>query len=161
MAATTVVKMRLVREGEPPNPDGSAVRFGLQDNKEEIHEGALREDGKYAFDFDLRVAETEDESAPPVFLGPFAFGKPSDRFVYLSWQRTDAPGYANRVKARLADIDWPLLRETQESGGRLEADLSGRKAGGGKVPVRWQIVDKAEPVAEPHDRLSDDWLSDD
>ena len=49
------------------------------------------------------------------------------------------------VKARLADIDWPLLRDAMESRGVLEADLSGRKAGGGKVPVSWQIVDR-EPL---------------
>ena len=149
MAATSALKLRLIRESAAPSPDGSAVRFGLQDNKEEIHEGTPREDGKYAFDFELRVAEAEDEAAPPVFLGPFAFGKPSDRFVYLSWQRTDAPGYANRVKARLADIGWADVRAAQESGGRLEADLSGRKAGGGKVPVSWQLVDKVEPVEGP------------
>lgn len=139
-----IVRMRLLRnDPTPPNgaDDPSAHRFGLQDNKEVIHPGVLREDGKFAFDFDLRVAPAEDESEPPVFTGPFAFGKPQDRFVYLSWQRTDLPGYVNRVKARLADIDWALLRGAQESGGRLEADMSGRKAGGGKVPVVWRLVD--------------------
>ena len=148
MAATTALKLRLVRDSAAPSPDGSAVRFGLQDNKEEIHAGVLREDGKYAFDFELRVVEAADEAAAPVFLGPFAFGKPSDRFVYLSWQRTEAPGYANRVKARLADIGWAEVRAAQQSGGRLEADLSGRKAGGGKVPVCWQLVDMVEPTEE-------------
>ncbi len=156
MAATSLLRLRLLRESAPPNPDGSAVRFGLQDNKEAIHEGTLRDDGRYAFDFDLRVAEADDETAPPVFLGPFAFGKPSDRFVYLSWQRTDAPGYANRVKARLADIGWADVRAAQESGGRLEADLSGRKAGGGKVPVTWQLVDKAEPAQDAGDALGEE-----
>jgi hypothetical protein len=143
-----IVKMRLLRD-DPVAPsaaaDDSPCRFGLQDNKEELHDGVLREDGKTAFDFTLRVAAAADESAPPVFIGPFAFGRPQDRFVYLSWQRTETPGYVNRIKARLADIDWPLLRDAMESRGVLEADLSGRKAGGGKVPVSWQIVDR-EPV---------------
>lgn len=149
MAATTALKMRLLRDDpKPPNGDGSAVRFGLQDNKEQLHDGVLRDDGKLAFDFELRVAAAEDESQPPVFLGPFAFGRPQDRFVYLSWQRTELPGYVNRVKARLADIGWALVHEAQESGGRLEADMSGRKAGGGKVPVVWRIVDIPEAEAE-------------
>ena len=146
MQSGGVLKMRLLRlDPTPPNPDGSAVRFGLQDNKEQLHEGVLRDDGTLSFDFDLRVAAAADEAQPPVFLGPFAFGRPQDRFVYLSWQRTELPGYVNRVKARLADIDWALVHEAQESGGRLEADLSGRKAGGGTVPVSWRIVDIPEP----------------
>ncbi|MBO9576109.1 MAG: hypothetical protein J7494_10260 [Sphingobium sp.] len=155
MAATSPLKLRLVRESSPPSSGGCAVRFGLQDNKDVIHEGVPRDDGRYAFDFELRVVETEDHAAPPVFLGPFAFGKPSDRFVYLSWQRIDGPGYANRVKARLADIGWADIRAAQESGGRLEADLSGRKAGGGKVPVSWQLVDKTEPSQEPGEKSSE------
>ena len=149
MADKGILKMRLLRDdAAPPSPDGSNVRFGLQDNKEQIHDGVLRDDGKYAFDFDVRVAAAVDDSQPPVFLGPFVFGRPQDRFVYLSWQRTDTPSYVNRVKARLTDIDWALVREAQEWGGRLETELSGRKAGGGKVPVTWQIVDIPEPQPE-------------
>jgi hypothetical protein len=148
MADKGVLKMRLLRDDPAPpsaGDDGSACRFGLQDNKEALHEGVLREDGKIAFDFDLRVAPAQDETKPPVFTGPFAFGKPQDRFVYLSWQRTELPGYVNRIKARLADIDWALVHEAQESGGRLEADMSGRKAGGGKVPVVWTLIEPIEP----------------
>lgn len=149
-----LIRMRLLRDDPlPPSAaaDASPCRFGLQDNKEELHEGVLREDGKIAFDFTLRIAAAQDESAPPVFTGPFAFGRPQDRFVYLAWQRTEAPGYVNRVKARLADIDWPLLRKAMACGGTLEADMSGRKAGGGKVPVAWQIVDRQPEPEEEED----------
>jgi len=151
MAATTPLKLRLLRD-DPAAPsaaaDPSPCTFGLQDNKEQLHAGTINADGLYQFDFELRVASAQDESKPPVFLGPFAFGRPQDRFVYISWQRTAGPGYVNRIKARLADIDWALVHEAQESGGRLEADLSGRKAGGGKVPVVWRIVDIPEPEPE-------------
>lgn len=149
MAATSALKMRLLRESRPPSGDDGPVRFGLQDNKDVLHEGAPRDDGSFAFDFELRVAASDDESQPPVFLGPFAFGRPQDRFVYLSWQRTDQPGYVNRVKARLSDIDWAMVHEAQQSGGRLEADLRGRKAGGGKVPVAWRLVDVPESGDDP------------
>jgi hypothetical protein len=148
MADKGILKLRLLRD-DPVAPsaaaDPSPTLFGLQDNKEAIHPGVQREDDKYAFDFDLRVAPAVDEAKPPVFTGPFAFGTPQDRFVYLSWQRTELPGYVNRVKARLADIDWAMVRAAQESGGRLEADMSGRKAGGGKIPVVWTLVDIPEP----------------
>ncbi len=153
MAATTALKLRLLRDDPmPPSAadDPSPCAFGLQDNKDQLHPGALREDGKLAFDFELRVATPQEgeEEQPPVFLGPFAFGKPQDRFVYLSWQRTHLPGYLNRIKARLADIGWPLIREAQESGGVLEADMSGRKAGGGKLPVAWHLTDVPPPEDE-------------
>jgi hypothetical protein len=142
------IRLRLLRDSVPPSGEGSATHFGLQDNKDVLHAGVAREDGRFAFDFELRVAAAADEERPPVFTGPFAFGKPQDRFVYLSWQRDGAPGYINRVKARLADIDWAMVRAAQSSGGRLEADLTGRKAGGGKVPVAWSLVDLPEPEAE-------------
>jgi hypothetical protein len=141
-----LLRLRLLRDdATPPNPDGGAYRFGLQDNREVLHEGVPNADGKLAFDFALRVAAAEDESQPPVLTGSFAFGRPQDRFVYLSWQREgETPAYLNRVKARLADIDWPMIHAARESGGVLEADMSGRKAGGGKVPVRWRLVDVPE-----------------
>jgi hypothetical protein len=145
MAATRLLKLRLLRDNPlPPGvTDGDDVRcaFGLQDNKGQLHDLLPRSDGKLAVDFDLRVASPIDETQPPLFLGPFAFGTPQDRFVYLSWQRPGSPGYVNRVKARLADIDWTMIRAAQENGGRLEADLSGRKAGGGKLPVAWRLVE--------------------
>jgi len=74
--------------------------------------------------------------------GPFASGPPGARFVYLSWQRAGCGSYINRIKARLADIDWALLRQAQKEGKRLEADMSGRKAGGGTKPVAWRIVEQ-------------------
>ena len=150
MADKGILKLRLLRDdATPPGPDAAACRFGLQDNRDVLHEGVQREDGKIAFDFELRVAAAEDESQPPVFTGPFAFGRPQDRFVYLSWQRDgDTPGYLNRVKARLADIDWAMIHAVRETGGVLEADLSGRKAGGGKRPVAWRIVEGAPPTEE-------------
>lgn len=155
MADKGIIRMRLLRDtATPPSPDGSDWAFGLQDNKERLHEGYLQEDGgKLAFDFDLRVAPAADEQQPPVFTGPFAFGRPQDRFVYLSWQRASGPGYINRIKARLADIDWALVHDAQQSGGRLQADLSGRKAGGGKVPVTWTVVDRQPAEHEEAEQL--------
>ncbi|ODT85221.1 MAG: hypothetical protein ABS86_06305 [Sphingobium sp. SCN 64-10] len=144
MAATSILKLRLLRDSPlPPGASGDEApcAFGLQDNKGQLHDLLPLADGKLAIEFELRVAAVADETQPPLFLGPFAFGTPQDRFVYLSWQRPDTPGYVNRVKARLADIDWAMVHAVQESGGRLEADLSGRKAGGGKLPVSWRLVE--------------------
>ena len=141
MADTEAVRLRLERDNaDPPSPDGSAFRFGLQDKKGDLHDGIRRTEGMIVFDFDLRVAEGADP-ARPVFGGPFASGGRDDRFIYLSWQRLNGQGYINRIKVRLADIDWNLVRAAQTSGGLLEADMSGKAAGGGRRPVEWRIVE--------------------
>jgi hypothetical protein len=132
--------MRLVRDDDAPaQPDGSAFRFGLQDDKGQIHEAARDSNGRCRFDFELQVKEGAYADRP-VFTGPFASGPRDERFVYLSWQRPDGQGYVNRIKARLKDIDWALVRAAQSTGRPLEADMSGRKAGGGTTPVDWRLA---------------------
>lgn len=140
MADTETVKLRLLRDNpQPPSPDGSAFRVGLQDKNGRLHDGTRRADGMTVFDLEMRVAEGPDP-ARPVFSGPFASGAPADRFIYLSWQRLNGQGYINRIKVRLADLDWGLVRAAQASGGVLEADVSGKAAGGGRRPVEWRII---------------------
>jgi len=140
MADTKRVRMRLLRDDPvPPHADGSAFRFGLQ-NKEEIFEGRPCPDGKLAFDFEMTVTAGSDPERP-LFGGPFASGPAGERFVYLSWQRLNGRGYVNRIKARLADLDWPLVRKAQASGKVLEADMSGRGPGGGRIRVDWRLAD--------------------
>jgi hypothetical protein len=141
MAQDQTIRLRLLRDDPaPPSPDGSAFRFGLQDSKEGIQPGVAGKDGKLRFDFELTVKQGADPDRP-VFTGPHASGPRDDRFVYLSWQRLNGQGYVNRIKARLCDIGWPLVHEAQASGKVLEADMSGRAAGGGRVPVQWRLAD--------------------
>ena len=132
--------IRLLREPEPPSDDGSAVWFGLQDRKGGMHDGMPRGDGLVQFDFDVRV-NGSPEDGPPDFAGPFVSGMRGERFVYLSWQRRDGAGFMNRIKVRLGDVDWALIRAAQAGGKRLEANLRGVLAGGGKRPVEWRVVD--------------------
>jgi len=132
------IKVRLLREPAPPSPDGSTVRFGLQDKKGAMHEGVGRADGLTQFDIELSVVEAPDGS--PDFGGPFVSGSRGARFVYLSWQRLDGGGFLNRIKVRLADIDWALIRAVRASGGSLEVDLRGAAAGGGNRPVQWAVA---------------------
>lgn len=132
------LKVRLLREVAPPNPDGSTVRFGVQDKKGAMHDGVARGDGLTQFDVELNLTTAPDGS--PDFGGPFVSGPPGERFVYLAWQRTNGAGFVNRIKVRLKDIDWPLISAVQTGGGSLEADLRGVSAGGGNRPVQWAIV---------------------
>lgn len=131
------VRIRLLREPDPPSPDGSTVRFGLQDKKGAMHDGVARADGLIQFDFEMNVTAGPDGA--PDCGGLFASGSRGERFVYLSWQRLDGAGFMNRIKVRLADIDGPLIRAAQ--GRRLEANLRGGATGGGKRPVEWRVVD--------------------
>jgi len=131
-------RIRLLREPEPPRSGGSLCRFGVQDKKGAMHDGVPRADGLTQFDLELTVVGDAD-LGPPDFGGPFVSGPRGERFLYLSWQRIDGAGLLNRIKVRLADVDWGLVRAAQGRG--LEADLRGVGAGGGKRPVEWHLID--------------------
>lgn len=131
------IAIRLLREPQPPSADGSAFRFGLQDKKGALHDGAARADGLIQFDLEVEVKGETD--APPDFAGPFVSGPRGERFVYLSWQRLDGAGFMARIKLRLADIDWAMIRAARSR--ILEANLRGAASGGGKRPVEWRVID--------------------
>ena len=137
MAAARIVRMRLLRD-DSTAPTGDASKpFGLQDKDGNLQPPLRRADGMHLFDFALAVAEGPD--GKPNFTGPFASGPRDQRFVYLSWPELDGCGYVNRIKVRLIDLDWPLIERAIAEGAPLEADASGRKAGGGTVPVSWRL----------------------
>jgi hypothetical protein len=139
MGGKRTVRFRLLRD-DAVAPTGDASKpFGLQDKDETIHPPVTRADGMRVFDFELTVAEGRD--GRPNFTGPFACGPRDQRFVYLSWPRLDGCGYVNRVKVRRGDLAWPLIEQAIARGGALEADASGRKPGGGTVPVAWRLAE--------------------
>ena len=141
-SAATELRLRLVRIGDAPatNPLADEYVFGLQDTKQQIHAGAAQPNGALAWDFAVTV-KPDPADGRPVFTGPFASGPKDDRFVYLSWRSLARGDYINRVKARLADIDWPLIQAAQAAGRPLVADLTGRPPGGGRVAVVWRLAD--------------------
>jgi hypothetical protein len=137
MAGKRIVRMRLLRD-DPGAPSGDpSAPFGLQDKDEALQPPVRRSDGMHQFDFELAVGRGPD--GRPNFTGSFASGPRDQRFVHLSWPRLDGRGYVNRIKIRLIDLDWPLIEQAIERGVPLEADASGRKPGGGTVPVAWRL----------------------
>lgn len=141
MTGPSTIHFRILRDNsDPPSPDGSPFHFGLQDTKGNIQPPVQRPDGVLAFEFELNVKEGRDLNKP-AFSGPFASGPAGERFVYLSWPRLNGQGYVNRVKVRLIDIEWPLVREAQATGRLLEYDASARNAGGGRVAVEWTLAE--------------------
>ena len=137
MAARRAVRLRLLRNDPAPPSGGASAPFGLQDKDGKLQPPLRRADGMHTFDFALTVDEGAD--GRPNFTGPFACGPRDQRFVYLSWPHLDGRGYVNRIKMRLTDLDWPLIEKAIERGLPLEADASGRKAGGGTVPIEWRL----------------------
>jgi hypothetical protein len=133
------IHIRLLREPQAPRPDGSEVRFGLQDKKGAMHDGVARGDGLLQFDLVLQVQQAPDGS--PDFGGLFVSGPRGQRFVYLSWQRTNGAGFMNRIKVRLADLDWSLVRAAQADGKIVEANLRDVSTGGGNRPVDWRLIE--------------------
>ena len=138
MSGEGEVRLRLIRADDRPaaNPLGDAFEFGLQDAKGELVAAERLPDGRLCWDFTLRV---KDGGPEPNFLGRFASGPADDRFVYLSWRSKPRGAWINRVKARLADIDWPLIERAQGEGGRLVADISDWGPGGGRRAVDWRL----------------------
>ena len=139
MAAKRAVGMRLLRDDPAPPSGGASAPFGLQEKDATLQPPVRRADGMHVFDFELMVAEGPDRK--PTFTGPFACGPREQRFVYLSWPQLDGCGYVNRIKLRLTDLEWPLLEKAIARGVPLEADASGRKAGGGTIPVEWRLAE--------------------
>jgi hypothetical protein len=139
-AGESELRLRLIRADDVPatNPLGDAYEFGLQDTEGELAAARRLPDGRLAWDFTLRVKEG---GARPSFLGRFASGPADDRFVYLAWRSIPRGVWINRVKARLSDLDWPLVRAAQAADRPLVADLTGRPPGGGRVPVDWRLAD--------------------
>jgi hypothetical protein len=136
----TELRLRLTRDSDAPptNPLGDAYVFGLQDTKDQLHPGARDAGGAVVFDFSVTVKPGKD--GRPNFTGPFASGSAGERFVYLAWRSIPRGVWINRVKARLIDIDWPLIERAQAEGGRLVADASDWSPGGGRRRVAWRLA---------------------
>ena len=66
---------------------------------------------------EFRIGKRPDES--PNFLGPFAQGRPADRFFYLSWGVKREPeqfAMFRRLKIRLTHLEWPRIDRALDSG---------------------------------------------
>jgi hypothetical protein len=134
------VRFRLLRSDDVPatNPFNLDYRFGLQDTKQEIVPGERQPNGLLAFDFALKVKQGKDPNRP-VFIGRFASGPVDDRFVYLSWRAIDRGDYINRVKARLATVDWKMVRASREQDRPITADVTGWRPGDPRKHVIWYL----------------------
>jgi hypothetical protein len=134
------LRLRLIRDNDIPASHDLDERYilGIQDKDQQIFAGKRGTDGKLVFDFSVKV-QAGNADQHPVFTGRFASGPPSDRFVYLSWRSVRRNVYINRVKARLSNISWAMVRAAQKADRSLVAEMSGRGPGDPRRHVEWRL----------------------
>ena len=152
-AGEQTVRLRVRLAEAPPRACASyaEVEGGLQ-RKHEVLPGEVGPDGRPRFTCELR-ARRDAATGAPVFLGPFAFGPPAARFLYVSWSavRAAEPGAGRamfrRAKVPLGTITWAQVEEVAARlDGVLEATVPGVAQDGGpvcaSVPPRdgWRVV---------------------
>ena len=143
--AKSRIGLRVTYDGAGPvfwhgDPDD----FGLQDKSGVLHHGDPEADGGVTFDLWLEVKPGSVDA--PVFLGPFAHGPASKRFLYLSWRNREG-GFAQRLIIPLGSIGRDQVRHALRSGDPLvcrlvdrhpRATSTGANIGGAR-PVTWKV----------------------
>jgi Family of unknown function (DUF5990) len=124
--------------------DGKAdIKVGAQKG-DTVVDDVFGDAKQASFDFELRV-ERNAKTGKPNFLGPYAHGKPTERFLYLCWgQRIGGAWHGfRRAKIHLSHLDWPtvetaiaasrpieaVLKLTDKKGGPLCASVKGDQIG--------------------------------
>src|SRR6186713_3530475 len=94
---------------EPP----PGVTFAMQRGKDELLPPSRVSARSLIFDLSIRVSERKAGGAPNV-LGPYAQGKPDDRFLYvnsgtLAGQQDSR--WTRRAKIKTGGINWKLIEQ--------------------------------------------------
>ncbi len=138
----TSILVRVVCLNPPTAPvDGQPVEFGLQDKNNNLSEAIVRDDGALMFSCTLQARRGEGIN-PPNFLGPFAQGTPTARFLYLSLrlERGAPSDWLRRIKVPLSGIRWAQVEAATAPGSLLEATIDGRQAATVPILGGWQVV---------------------
>lgn len=110
--------------------DRHNIRLGIQKGKVVIDDVAASVE-EVTFRALLRVAQNP-ETGKPNFLGPYAQGKPAERFLYLCWgERIDGAWEGvGRVKVHLNVIEWPAVAHAIATGEPIAATIQMTNAKG-------------------------------
>ena len=116
-------------------PAGQGTRFGMQDKSGALHSAAATSPDSATFEIEVTAARG---GAMPNFLGPFAHGTPTTRFLYLSQGDAAGSEWIKRIKVPLSSINWSLIDSA--AGAVLETPVDGRSSG--SVPAAWSVAPK-------------------
>lgn len=124
------VRMRILVVDTPPE-----VRFAVQRGRSDLLEPLDDPQESLRFEFSLRLGSPLSTGAAN-FLGEFAQGPSSDRFVYINSGtlagQADSP-WTRRAKLKLATIPQEVVDAALASGGVIEARVQGTMKDGGPV----------------------------
>lgn len=135
----------------------ASVAFRMQRGRDGLVDAVSAGDGALVFEAAVRVGGKRADGGPNL-LGPFAHGRPDDRFLYVnSGTSAGQPGsgWTRRAKVRLGGIGWELVdRALRDAGIVLEARLEGTGRDGGPVCASvtlldggWRAVPRADAAA--------------
>lgn len=126
------------------------VTFRVQRGRAELLPPTRETDDEIAFDFTLRVRGREGDGAPN-FLGPYAQGRPADRFVYVNSGTCAGQAdscWSRRAKVPLARLGWPLVEAALASPGAVvEARIEGTGKDGGPACATVPLLGEGWRVA--------------
>jgi hypothetical protein len=134
----TELPIRIVVLHVPPG-----VTFAIQRGKHELLPPARAKDGSLIFELSIRASRREGGGSPNV-LGPYAQGKPDDRFIYLNSGTMAGQHdscFTRRAKIKTGGITWKLIDQALAQGGRLETQIEGRAGDGGPCCATVPLLD--------------------
>ena len=124
------VTLRIIVERPP-----SGVDFGLQEGHGNDYKTVQRQrftKQDLRFEFPIRVKE--GKSGEPNFLGAFAQGPASSRFIYLdigTYAGQTKTTWSRRLKIPLASITWPMIEQASGASVVIEVRVPGTGRDGG------------------------------
>ena len=133
---------------EPP----LGVTFAMQRGKDELLPPSKVDTRSLVFDLSIRVSERKAGGAPNV-LGPYAQGKPDDRFLYvnsgtMAGQHDSC--WTRRAKIKTAGISWKLVEQTLATPGAvLEVQIDGHAKDGGPCCATVPLVNGGWKICPP------------
>lgn len=123
-------------------PDG--VTFRMQRGRGDLVAPAAAADGALVFEAPVRVGGRRPHGGPNL-LGPFARGRPDDRFLYVNsgtYAGQADSCWGRRAKVRVGGIDWDLAeRALRDADTVLQARLEGTGTDGGPVCAGVTLLD--------------------
>ena len=133
---------------EPPQ----GVVFAMQCGKDKLLPPSKGSAKSLVFELSVRIAERETGKAPNV-LGPYAQGKPDDRFLYVNsgtMAGQQDSRWTRRAKIKTEGITWKLVEQTFATPGAvLEVRIDGHAKDGGPCCATVPLVDGTWKVCQP------------
>ncbi|HVZ20557.1 MAG TPA: DUF5990 family protein [Vicinamibacterales bacterium] len=150
----TEVTLRIVLVEPPPGIDygiqhGAGSRYETRFTQRPARAGT-----EVAFEFTVAVKNDRPGGAPN-FGGPFAQGKPDERFIYVDvGQAAGQIGaeYSRRMKVQLAGITWNLIARAAADGAPIETRIPGTGRDGGPTCASTAKAQSPWAVARPSPR---------